>query len=137
MIKTAVTNSAKQEFLRGLHQPEDVYMMALYSKDANLDATATHYTSAGEIMTEGYEAGGKVLDGYSNVMDSGTAILNFHSPIWTGASISARGAIIYNASRDNRVLATYDFGELVTSTHGKFTATVPSPTAMTGLLCLD
>lgn len=137
MIKTAVANSAKSEFLAGVHQPDDVYKIALYSGKANLDAGTSQYEEANEIDANGYEKGGQVLVGYSGSTDAGTAIMSFHSPVWNAASISARGAMIYNASKENRALAIFDFGMEITSTNGTFTATIPSPTAATGLICLE
>lgn len=137
MIKTAVTNSAKQEFLQGVHQPGDVYKLALYTAKANLNASTSAYSASGEIDSKGYDAGGQILSGYSDSSDSGTAIMSFHSPAWEQSSISARGAMIYNASKENKALAVYDFGMEITSTNGKFTATMPAATASTGLICLE
>lgn len=137
MIKTAVTNSAKAEFLQGVHQPGDVYKIALYSAKANLDAATKEYTDSGEIDANGYEKGGQILSGRSDATDAGTAIMSFHSPIWERSSISARGAMIYNSSKENKTLAVFDFGMEITSTNGTFTATMPSATASTGLICLE
>lgn len=137
MIKTAVTNSAKREFLQGIHQPEDVYKLALYHEKAILDAATQEYTTAREITSGGYEAGGKILSGYSDAMDDGTAILSFKTLVWESASISARGAMIYNFSKGNKAVAVFNFGEEITSTNGKFTATMPAATASTGLICLE
>lgn len=137
MIKTAVTNSAKREFLQGVHSPNDVYKIALYSAKAILDAGTPEYTTGSEITGDGYKAGGQTLSGYSDTSDSGTAIMSFHSPVWEKSSISARGAMIYNSSKGNKAVAIFDFGREITSTNGKFTATIPAATASTGLICLE
>lgn len=137
MIRTAVTNSAKREFLQGIHQPGDVYKIALYSFKANLDAGTGEYTPANEIGSIGYKAGGQALSGYADSLDAGTAIMSFKTIAWEGASISARGAMIYNSSKGNKAVAVFDFGAEITSTNGKFTATMPAATAATGLICLE
>lgn len=134
MIKTAVTLSAKQEFLQGIHLAGDEYKIALFTAKANLDETTSKYSGANEIASEGYEKGGLILSGYSVSIDRGTAILSFKSPTWVKASIIARGAMIYNSSKQDRALFVFDFGKDVASTNANFTATVPAATKETGLI---
>lgn len=134
MIKTATANSAKAEFLQGIHEASDIYKIALFTAKAKLDETTERYTGANEITAEGYEKGGLILSGYSVTLDRGTAILSFNSPTWAKASIVARGAAIYNSSKGNRLLFVFDFVKDIASTNGNFTATVPAPTKETGLI---
>jgi hypothetical protein len=47
------------------------------------------------------------------------------SIVWPGSTIRARGALVYNFSRDNRAVAVLDFGAEVASTNDKFTVTLP------------
>lgn len=134
MIKTAVANSAKEEFLKGIHSSIDVYKIALFTAKADLNEGSEKYTGGHEITSEGYEKGGLVLSGYSVTLDRGTAILSFNSPTWAKASIVARGAAIYNSSKQNRLLFVFDFGKDCASTNSTFTATVPAATKETGLI---
>lgn len=134
MITTSIVNSAKREFLEGVHQPDDLYKIALYDSDAMLGPDTFIYSGANEVRTENYVAGGMVLEGYSLTMDSGKAILSFADATWENVSVSARGAMIYNSSKGNKAVAVFDFGEEVTSTNGRFTASIPRANKDEGLI---
>jgi len=64
-IVQAFCTSFKQQLLEGAHDFRtsggDVFKVALYTEDANLNSTTTAYTSTGEIVVAGYTAGGLVL----------------------------------------------------------------------------
>lgn len=128
-ITTAVCNSYKQEAMQGVHQPADDYKLALYASSATLDATTTAYTATGEVTGTGYTAGGKSLTGFTSGLASGTAYIDFDDPVWSAATITARGAIIYNATRSNAAVVVLDFGSDIISTAGDFTVTLPAPGA--------
>lgn len=134
MITPAITNSAKREFLQGVHQPGDVYNLALYDAQASLSAETQFYSTAGEVIGEGYIAGGKTLTGYKIIEDDNAAILTFDAATWASSTIRARGALIYNASRNNRALATYDFGREISSLNNNFEVEMPAPTKSQGVI---
>lgn len=136
MIKTTITNSAKQDFLQGVHQAGDAYKIALYVEGADLDADTKEYSGEKEAEGKGYVVGGKILTGYSVSFQAGKAILTFDTVTWEDASIEARAALIYNSTRNNKAVAVFDFKETVTSTNDKFTVSMPSPTANLGLIRL-
>lgn len=127
-ITSAFCNQAKLDFLGGVHQPGDSYKLALYTSAASLDKTTTAYTATGEVANgSGYTTGGVVLGGYSRALSGDTAYLNWTSNVvLTSASFTARGAMIYNASRGNAAIAVYDLGQDVTATNGTWTATMPA-----------
>lgn len=126
MITDSIVHSFKRELLDGVHQAGDVYMIALYTSSAALGPDTTVYSSAGESKGAGYTAGGMQLTGRSvKQSSSGAAWLEWADPVWKNARFSARGALIYNATRGNRALRVLDFGEEVTSTNAPFTVELP------------
>jgi hypothetical protein len=133
-IATAVTDSYKQEILQGIHLAADTYNIALYTSAATLGQGTTVYSATNEVVGAGYAAGGKALAGFAVSLDTHTGILTFTTPTWAASSITARGCLIYNTSRSNKAVASYDFGADITSTNGTFTATIPAATAAAGLI---
>ena len=136
-ILQAIATSFKAEILQGIHDSADTYKIALYTSAATLGATTTAYSATNEVSGTGYTAGGQVLSGF-NVTTSGiTAILDFTTdPSWANATITARGALIYNSSKTNKAVYVLDFGSDISSTNGAFTVTFPTPDATNGLIRL-
>jgi hypothetical protein len=127
---------AKRDFLMGVHAPTDQYRVALYRQDASLspDRTTT-YTPQGEVQGEGYQPGGQALSGYQCILDQGAAVMGWQTPpVWKNATISAWGALIYNASKGNRAVVIVDFGRCVASTSGDYRLLMPPVTAETALI---
>jgi len=134
-ITAAVCNSYKQEILQGTHASADTYMIALYTSTATLDATTTAYTATNEVSGTGYTAGGNALSGFTVSGSGSTAWLDFTTdPTWPTATITARGALIYNSSKTNKAVAVLNFGSDVTSTASTFTVTFPTADAANALL---
>lgn len=133
-ITQALCNSFKVEVLDGVHLAADTYKIALYTSVATLSKATTAYAATNEVSGAGYTPGGVTLAGRSVVLDTDTAILDFSDPQWTSATITARGALIYNASKSNKAVAVLDFGQDITSTNGLFTVALPAPAAATALL---
>jgi hypothetical protein len=133
-ITTALCNSFKQEILQGIHLAADTYKIALFSSVATLNKSTTAYSTTNEVTGTGYTAGGKTLSGFAVTLDGDTACLDFDDPAWTSATLTAAGALIYNASRSNKAVATYSFGGDVSSTNATFTAQLPAPAAATALI---
>ena len=136
-ILQAIATSFKAEILQGIHDSADTYKIALYTSAATLGATTTAYSATNEVSGTGYTAGGQVLSGF-NVTTSGiTAILDFTTdPFWENATITARGALIYNSSKSNKAVYVLDFGSDIISTNGTFAITLPTPDATNGLIRL-
>lgn len=130
-----ITESLTNAFLLGLLQDraKDVYRIALYTEDANLDADTPAYTTLGEASTldvldnpSGYVAGGMKLEGYRAYLVDGAAVASWADPVWPNASIAACAALIYNASQKNRAVAVIDLGKNFVSTNGNFIVTLPT-----------
>lgn len=134
MIEQAICNSWKREVLEGIHQKSDAYKIALYVADANLSEATTAYTPEGEVQGDGYTKGGKVLTGFVAVLSGRIAFLDFDDAEWPNASCCCRGALIYNASKQNRAVAVWNFGEDVTCTNGMLTCPFPPATASAALI---
>lgn len=133
---SGLTTSFKAEILDGIHLAADTYKIALYVAASTIGPSSTAYTATNEVANgNGYTTGGVTLAGRQVVTDTGVAILDWTTdPVWAAASITARGAMIYNSTRSNKSVAVFDFGADITSTNGNFTVTLPSPTAAAGAI---
>ena len=136
-ISQAVCNSFRGEVLQGIHSfgaAADVFKIALYTSAANIGATTTAYTTAGEVAGPGYVAGGSVLTGQSLTVSGATAYVDFNDVVWTLSTITARGALIYNSSKANRSVAVIDFGSDRSSSTSSFTVSFPSPSVTEAII---
>lgn len=124
-ITTAICNSYKQEILEGVHASTDTYKIALFTSSATLGAATTAYSTTNEVSGTGYTAGGINLTNFTSGLDGSTAYITFDDAVWTSATITARGALIYNSSKSNKAVAVFDFGGDVVSTSGTFTVDLP------------
>jgi hypothetical protein len=133
---TAFCNSFKAELLAMTpHTAADVYRIALYTTASNMGAATTAYSATNEVAGTGYTAGGATLVGFTVALDGATAVLDWTTdPTWPTATITARGALIYNSTRANRAVASLDFGSDISSTGATFTAQLPLPTSSAGLV---
>jgi hypothetical protein len=83
------------------------------------------------VTGTGYVAGGVVLTGTTVGSSDYTAFVNFANAAFN-AAVTARCALIYNASKGNKSVAVLDFGSDKTS--ASFLVTMPSNTATTALI---
>lgn len=129
-----LTTSFKQDILLGVHDLDtDTIKMALFLATADLGADTTVYTPTGETSGTGYTAGGNTLTGVTVLTFDTTAYVDFADPTWTPANFTARGALIYNASKSNKAIAVLDFGSDKTTTT-TFTVQMPANTATSALI---
>ena len=140
-ITQAICSTFKQELLEGIHNfaasGGDTFKIALYTSSANLDSSTTVYTSSGESSGTGYTAGGATLTNAGTGLTGTTAFLDFDDYTWTSATISAAGALIYNATEGNKAVAVLSFGAVYSSTNGNFTITFPAATSTTAVIILN
>ena len=133
MIVQTQTTSFKAEVYQAVHNLlTDTIKIALYTANANLDATTTVYTTLNEVVASGYTAGGQVMTGVTLNSSGYTVYVNFANVSWS-TSVTSRCALIYNASKSNKSIAVLDFGSDKTST-GTFTITMPANTATSALI---
>lgn len=134
-ISQCMVSSFKQQILLGEHDMDtDVIKIALYTASATLDASTTVYTTSNEVVGTGYTAGGNTLTGATVSLTGTTAFVDFSDTSWTTATITARGALLYNSSKSNKAVAVLDFGSDKTSTAGTFTVQFPANDASNAIV---
>ena len=139
-ITQAIANSFKKELLEGQHEFQfggDKFKLALYSSSATLNSATTSFTTTSEVGNSGtYASGGGALvqPNPSTSIASGVAIVTFDNLSFTSASITARGALIYNTSATNKAVAVLDFTSDKISTSGTFTIIFPAFTTSAAIL---
>ncbi len=111
------------------------YKIALYTSSASLDAATAAYTTSNEVSGTGYTAGGNTLSISTAPTTSGTtAYLSFDTTTWSTATITARGALIYQVGGSTPSVAVLDFGGDKTSTAGDFQITFPTADATNAII---
>jgi hypothetical protein len=140
-ITTALCNTFKQELLGGIHDLDtDNLRIALIkpSPTGSYGAATTNYSSitanSDEAVGTNYTAGGQTLDSATIVLSGNVAYVDFADEVFNNLTISADGAIIYNATKGNRAIAVFDFGGTVTSTSGDFTVVFPAADASNAVI---
>ena len=144
-ITQAIANAFKKQLLEGdvnfKSSGGDVFKLALYTSSATLNSTTTAYSSSNEVANTGtYAAGGDPLTGQSANIGTGTgkgvAFVDFADLSFTGVTLTARGALIYNTSSavTNAAVAVLDFGGNKTATSGTFTIQFPAATTSAAIL---
>jgi hypothetical protein len=139
-ITQAVCTSFKQEILVEGHNftnGADTFKIALYSSSATLSASTTAYSSTNEVSDSGtYSAGGGSLTSATPTTSGTTAICDFTDISFTSATITARGALVYNSTNSNKAVCVLDFGGDKTSTSGTFTIQFPAADSSNAILRL-
>ena len=140
-ITQAIANAFKKQLLEGDQNFKlsggDVFKLALYTSTATLNSTTTAYASTNEVPNSGaYTAGGGNLVNGGTSIASGVAIVDFGNLSFTGVTLTARGALIYNTSSavTNAAVAVLDFGADKTATSGTFTVQFPAFTTAAAIL---
>jgi len=137
-ISTAMCTSFKQELLQGLHNftasTGDTFKIALFTSAATLGASTTAYSSDNEVSGTGYTAGGATLTNVTPTTSGTTALVDFEDVTWETASFTARGSLIYNASKGNRAVVVNDFGSDKTASGGDFQITFPAADASNAII---
>jgi hypothetical protein len=140
-----MTTSFKKQLLEAVHDfrnpSGDSFYIALYTNSATLDASTTAYSSSNEITnTSGtaYVAGGQLLTSVSPTTSGTTAFTDFADAVWSSASFTARGALIYNSTPThtytNPSVVVLDFGSDKTATTGDFTVIFPTANASDAII---
>ena len=132
--------SFKKELLQGTHNftasSGNTFKLALYTNSASFNAATTAYTSANEVSNSGsYSAGGDTLTNVTPTSSGTTGLTDFADLAFTSATITARGALIYNDSAaGDPTVAVLDFGADKTSTTGTFTIQFPTADASNAII---
>ena len=138
-----MATSFKKQLLEGVHDFRltggDTFKLALYDNNASFTAATTQFTATNEVGDSGsYVSGGGDLTNVDPAQSGTTAFVDFADISFTAATITARGAMIYNSTPThtytNPAVAILDFGEDKTSTTGTFTVQFPTPDASNAIL---
>ena len=138
-ITQTLTDTFKQDCLDGaqnLGSGGNTLKIALYTSSASLGATTTAYATTNEVSGTGYTAGGVTLSSQAVAYDSSNNVAYFDAadPSWSSATITARGAVIYNNTKSNASIAVLDFGSDFSSSNGTFQVQFPSAAHNTALI---
>jgi len=140
-ITQAICNSFKKQLLEAdmnfKQTGGDKFKLALYSSTATLNSATTAYTTSSEVSNSGqYTAGGGALVNSGTSMTAGVARCDFADRSFTGVTLTARGALIYNtsATATNAAVCALDFGSDKTATAGVFTIQFPAATSTAAIL---
>lgn len=134
MIFQTLTLSFKEQILKGEHDLlTDTLKMALYTSNASLNEDTTAYSVTNEVSGGSYIAGGNTLTNVTINTSNSVVYVDFDDVVWTPASFTAAGALIYNASKSNKSIAVLSFGGDKTATNS-FTVQIPANTFSSALL---
>lgn len=127
----AITNSFKEDLLNGLHDFSvggDVFKLAMYEDTATIgnDTTSFAVGIADQVPDTGtYSSGGGALVNALVSVNGTTAFVDFNDLSFTGVTLTAAGALIYNTSEANKSVCVLDFAGNKTATAGTFTIQFP------------
>ena len=145
-ITQAMCTSFKTELLTATHNfatNGNAFKLALYaegsggksSTTATLGAASTVFVTTGEVASSGtYVTGGLALTKVAPATSGTTAFTDFADRSFTTATITARGALIYNDTNGDKAVAVLDFGANKTSTSGTFTIQFPAADASNAII---
>ena len=143
MLYQTATTSFKVQLAQGLHNfgptSPNTFNIALFTANANLSASTTQYVSGmvGELPTgSGYTQGGQQLTitvTPTSSANSTVAYWSFANVLWSPASFTCRGAMIYNVSQSNASVCILDFGADKTC-QNSFTIQFPTAVASSAIL---
>jgi len=140
-ITQAICNSFKKQLLEAdmnfKQTGGDKFKLALYTSTATLNSATTSFTTTAQVGNSGqYTSGGGLLVNNGTSLTAGVARVDFADRSFTGVTLTARGALIYNTSSDttNASVCVLDFGSDKTATSGTFTIQFPAPTSTAAIL---
>jgi hypothetical protein len=124
--------SFKKELMTGTHNfttsTGNTFKLALYTNTAAFTAATTAYTATNEVGNSGtYAAGGGALTNVTPTSSGTIAFTDFADITFTSATITARGALIYNdTATGDPTVVVLDFGSDKSSTSGDFQIVFPT-----------
>ena len=142
-ITQAMATSFKKQLLEGAHDFRlsggDTFKVALYTTSATMDSSTTAYSATNEVSGTGYTAAGNTLTRIDPTSSGTTAYTDFADTTWTTATITARGALIYNTTPStgaytNPSVCVLDFGTDKSSSAGDFTIQFPTADASNAII---
>lgn len=145
-LTQALCTSFKVELMTGTHNftnsTGNTFKVALFKANASIVGTygagTTNYSdmtgNSDENTGTGYTAGGNTLTNVTPTSSGTTAFTDFADTTWSSATITSRGAMIYNSSASNKAVCILDFGSDKTSTSGDFSIIFPAADASNAII---
>jgi len=137
-ITQAMCTSFKKELLTATHNfatNGNAFKLALYTSSATMGATTTAYSTSQEVSNSGsYAAGGSALTKVAPTSSGTTGFTDFADLSFTTATITARGALIYNDTNSDKAVCVLDFGGDKSSSSGTFTIQFPAASASAAII---
>ena len=137
-ITQAMCTSFKTELLTATHNfatNGNAFKLALYTSSATMGATTTAYSTSQEVSNSGsYSAGGGTLTKVAPTSSGTTGFTDFSDLTFTTATITARGALIYNDTNSDKAVCVLDFGSDKSSSSGSFTIQFPAADASNAII---
>ena len=146
----ALCHSFKKELLEGVHNftsSGNTFKFAMYTNSqagselggdsSTMDATVTAYSSSAsnEVSSSGYNAGGGELVNIApSLKSTSTATTQFNPFTFSGVTLTARGALIYNDTNSDKAVCVLDFGSDKSASSGAFTINFPTNDASNALI---
>ena len=131
--------SFKKELMTATHDftnsSGNTFKIALYDNSASFTAATTAYTATNEITGTGYTGGGGALTNVTPTSSGTTGYTDFADFTWSTATITARGALLYNdTASGNPTVVVLDFLSDKTSTAGDFKIVFPTDDASNAII---
>jgi hypothetical protein len=137
-ITTAMCTSFKGEILTATHNftasTGNTFKLALFTSSATLGASTTAYATTNEVSGTGYTAGGGTLTSVTPTTSGTTALCDFNDLVFSTATITANGCLIYNSSASNKAVSAHAFGADKSSSAGDFTVVFPTADATNAII---
>ena len=124
--------------MQGLHNFNNpggnTFKIALYTSSATLGASTTAYSATNEVTGTNYTAGGNTLTSVTPTTSGTTAFTDFADTTWSSSTITANGALIYNANASNASCVVLAFGSDKSTSNGDFTIVFPVANATDAII---
>ena len=137
-ITQAMCTSFKKELLTATHNfatNGNAFKLALFTSSATMGAATTAYSTSQEVSNSGsYTAGGGALTKVAPTSSGTTGFTDFSDITFTTATITARGALIYNDTNSDKAVCVLDFGSDKSSSSGSFTVQFPAADANNAII---
>jgi len=137
-ITKAVADSLLLDVFQGVMDFQiagDTFKIALYYTTASLGAGTTAYTTTGEVVGTGYTAGGATLTSVDPVISGNVMIMDWADVTFSTVTLTGvGGAMIYNSSQSNAMVAVLKFDPAVSPVAQDLDIAFPGATSTSAIL---
>lgn len=113
----------------------DTFKIALYDNTPAFNAGTTAYVTGDELAATGnYTTGGESLTNVTPQLTSTTAWVDFDDLVWSTATFTTYGGLLYNSTAGTDTVLVLGFGGAKTATAGDFTIQFPTPDSSSAII---